>query len=540
MLKASAGGGGKGMRVAFNDAEAIEGFNLSKQEAKASFGDDRMLIEKFITNPRHVEIQVLADEFGNCLYFPERECSIQRRNQKVLEEAPSPFLDQATRDAMGKQAVQLAKEVGYKSAGTVEFLVNEKKEFYFLEMNTRLQVEHPITEEITKVDLVKEMFDVAGKRELTLKQSDLKIHGWAMESRVYAEDPLRNFLPSIGTLTTYNEPTNANIGKARGGKQLEGLIRVDSGVQEGGEISVNYDPMISKLITHSATRKDTIEIMKHALDNYEIRGLNNNICFLRSMMENKDYVDGNLTTDFIPDHFPDGFHGHNLSVRESEELVFVAAALEWWKQTVFSAEQKKSDTFVLCVDGIEGATQIQMVNTDGQGESFELNVLQDGAVARSMRVTFDEPLRSTTRIVRATIVDKSGNKDIHQGDTATIQLFSKLTEGYRLQHIGNLYDVSVWTKKEFDLLQYVPERVKLDTGDFLLSPMPGIVLSTSVKVGDKVTEGQELCVVEAMKMQNVLRAGRDGVVKSVVDAGTPVAVDEVIIEFEKEEKDKKE
>lgn len=316
MVKASAGGGGKGMRICWNDEDVKINFRLSKQEAKSSFGDDRMLIEKYIDNGRHIEIQVLADGKGTSLYFPERECSIQRRNQKVIEEAPSPFLDEATRRAMGEQAISLVNAVGYKSAGTVEFLVDSDRKFYFLEMNTRLQVEHPITEYITGVDLVEGMIRVAAGVPLNLTQDQIKINGWAMESRVYAEDPYRNFLPSIGRLTTYVPPSGEGV-------------RVDGGVYEGGEISIYYDPLICKLVTHGATRDESVRRMKEALDSYVIRGVNHNIPFLRAVMENPRFLKGNLTTKFIPEEFPQGFTGFAYTKQQQADLAALAAALRF-------------------------------------------------------------------------------------------------------------------------------------------------------------------------------------------------------------------
>ncbi|MDP2437488.1 MAG: biotin carboxylase N-terminal domain-containing protein, partial [archaeon] len=323
MMKASAGGGGKGMRVAWNDEEAREGFRIAKTEAKSSFGDDRMLIEKFIHNPRHVEIQVLADGQGTCLYLNERECSIQRRNQKVLEEAPSPFIDPETRKRMGEQACALAKAVGYRSAGTVEMLIDANRQFYFLEMNTRLQVEHPITELITGQDIVEHMINIAAGHPLSITQADLTPRGWATEARVYAEDPLRGFLPSVGRLTAYREPPERIT--IPGGEEV--VVRTDAGVVEGGEISVFYDPLIAKLITYGSDRQASIEGMKRALDQYVIRGFNNNVCFLRAMMDHPRYVAGELTTNFIPEEFPDGFHGIQLSPLQRNQLLAITSLI---------------------------------------------------------------------------------------------------------------------------------------------------------------------------------------------------------------------
>eukprot|EP01027_Heterolobosea_sp_BB2_P013534 GEZU01019518.1.p1 GENE.GEZU01019518.1~~GEZU01019518.1.p1 ORF type:complete len:692 (-),score=254.09 GEZU01019518.1:116-2191(-) len=500
MIKASAGGGGKGMRIAWNDQEAKEGFRLSKKEAAASFGDDRMLIEKFIDNPRHIEIQIIADTHGNTVYLPERECSIQRRNQKVIEEAPSTALDPETRKAMGEQAAALARAVQYKSAGTVEMLVDSKKNFYFLEMNTRLQVEHPITEYITKLDLVEEMLRAASGRPLSVKQSDVKIHGWATEARVYAEDPYRNFLPSIGTLKTYIEPSTES-----------GEVRVDSGITEGSEISIYYDPMICKLITHGNTRDESIERMKAALDTYVIRGVNHNIPFLRSVLENKRYLSGNISTKFIPEEYPEGFSGFQLNAEQNKQLVASAAVIELMRaQRAYTITGRLPSSIV--------PQHKDLVITVNE-KDHQVHVSSDPATGKyTVKVDGEDVTMSPNWPVGNHIFTASAGQD----KNVIVQVVKTKSNGYTLQFYGTQ-------------VQYIqtPVPAVFDASKFVLSPMPGSIVSVNVKPGDKVIIGQEVAVVEAMKMQNVLRATRDGVVKAVfAKQGDTVAVEDKLVEFE--------
>lgn len=519
MVKAAAGGGGKGMRIAWNDEELKMGFRLSKQEALSSFGDDRMLIEKFIDNPRHIEIQILSDGQGTTLYFNERECSIQRRNQKVLEEAPSPFLDEATRKAMGEQAVRLAEAVGYKSAGTVEMLVDSKRNFYFLEMNTRLQVEHPITEYITGHDLVEHMIRIAAGEKLKLKQSDIGINGWATEARVYAEDPTRNFLPSIGRLERYIEP------------DLEGgQVRIDGGVEEGSEISVYYDPLICKLVTHGKDRMESIQRMRRALDSYVIRGVTNNSAFLRAVMEHPRYVAGNLSTKFIAEEYPKGFSGHSFTEKQEKDLAASVVALHLARTirnhsitgTIPSFKPQEEAELVVVVPPHAGSAN---------SKDFRVTVKKTSSGAE---VKFADG--SVLNVAHQWAVDTPVFKSSINGDEVVIQLYAKpVALKYKILYFGSVYDVGVYTPLEHSLAPLMPIPQKLDTVNFLRSPMPGSIVSVAVKPGDKVVIGQELVVVEAMKMQNVLRSERDSIVKEVkVAKGKQVAVDEVLIEFEKQ------
>ncbi|XP_053333238.1 propionyl-CoA carboxylase alpha chain, mitochondrial [Clarias gariepinus] len=512
MIKASAGGGGKGMRIAWNDEETKEGFRFSSQEAASSFGDDRLLIEKYIDNPRHIEIQVLADKHGNALWLNERECSIQRRNQKVVEEAPSTFLDPATRRAMGEQAVSLAKAVKYSSAGTVEFLVDSKKNFYFLEMNTRLQVEHPITECITGLDLVQQMIRVARGYELQHKQEDIPINGWAMESRVYAEDPYKSFgLPSIGRLCQYEEPVN-----------LTG-VRVDSGIQEGSDISIYYDPMISKLVTYGATRAEALKRMEDALDNYVIRGVTHNIPLLREIIVHPRFISGDISTNFLPEVYPDGFKGHPLSAGEKRELLAAASAL-------YVATQLRSQKFL---------GQLRVSNTVQERKNWELCVELDKA-SHVLRVTRSG--RSYTVEIDGEKVDVSGEWNLASallpltinGNHRVLQCLSRNSSGeITLQYLGTSFKVRVLSKLAASLSKHMPEKVPEDSSSILRSPMPGTVVAVSVQAGDTVAEGQEICVIEAMKMQNSMTAAKTAKVKSVhCKAGETVGEGDLLVELE--------
>jgi propionyl-CoA carboxylase alpha chain len=512
MIKASAGGGGKGMRIAWNDQEAAEGFQSSKNEAAASFGDDRIFIEKFVTQPRHIEIQVLADKHGNCVYLHERECSIQRRNQKVIEEAPSPFLDAATRKAMGEQACALAKAVGYTSAGTVEFIVDGNRNFYFLEMNTRLQVEHPVTELITGVDLVEQMIRVAAGEKLPFAQADLRINGWAMESRLYAEDPYRNFLPSIGRLTRYRPPEEAVT--------ATGVVRNDTGVYEGGEISMYYDPMIAKLCTWGPDRPAAIEGMRTALDAFEVEGIGHNLPFCQAVMDHPRFVKGDITTAFIAEEYPDGFSGVQLGDDALKRTAAATAAMNRVAEirrtritgTLGNHERHVGDDWVVTLQGQEFPVKIA---ADRLGSTVTFKA--DGS---ALRVTSDwlpgQPL-ARLQVDGSEIVLKVG----------------KIPGGFRIRTRGADLKVHVRTPRQAELARLMPEKLPPDTSKYLLCPMPGLIVKISVEEGQEVQEGQALATVEAMKMENILKAERKGVVKKVNAApGASLKVDDVIMEFE--------
>ncbi|XP_060542568.1 propionyl-CoA carboxylase alpha chain, mitochondrial isoform X1 [Pantherophis guttatus] len=512
MIKASAGGGGKGMRVAWNDDEAREGFRFSSQEAASSFGDDRLLIEKFIDNPRHIEIQVLADKHDNALWLNERECSIQRRNQKVIEEAPSTFLDAGTRKAMGEQAVALARAVKYSSAGTVEFLVDSKKNFYFLEMNTRLQVEHPITECITGLDLVQEMIRVAKGYPLRHKQADIPINGWAVECRVYAEDPYKSFgLPSVGRLSQYEEPLHVPN------------VRVDSGIQQGSEISIYYDPMISKLITYGSNRNEALQRMEEALDNYVIRGVTHNIALLREVIKHPRFIQGDISTKFLPEVYTEGFKGHRLKDSEKMELLVIAVSL-------YMAEQLRSQRFL-------GTPRISLAQPDKK--TWELYVqLGDtthSVVASRQGSTYFVEVNGRKLCVTgewnlASAVLSLQVDDVHR----TVQCLSRDAGGnLSIQFLGTVYKLRVLSKLAAELSKYMPEKVTEDSTSIIRSPMPGAVVAVSIKPGDMVAEGQEICVIEAMKMQNSLVASKTGKVKAVhCKIGDTVGEGDELVELE--------
>ncbi|MAN99644.1 acetyl/propionyl/methylcrotonyl-CoA carboxylase subunit alpha [uncultured Roseovarius sp.] len=511
MIKASAGGGGKGMRIAWNDEEAREGFQSSKNEAASSFGDDRIFIEKFVTQPRHIEIQVLCDTHGNGIYLGERECSIQRRNQKVIEEAPSPFLDEATRKAMGEQAVALAQAVGYASAGTVEFIVDGERNFYFLEMNTRLQVEHPVTELITGVDLVEQMIRVANGEALSLSQADVKLTGWAMESRLYAEDPYRGFLPSIGRLTRYRPPEELAIEGA--------VVRNDTGVFEGGEISMYYDPMIAKLCTWGHTRAEAIEGMRVALDSFEVEGIGHNLPFLSAVMDHPRFVSGNITTAFIAEEYPEGFTGVTLPEEALRAIAASTAAMHRVAEIRRTRVSGRMDNHERHV----GEDWIVSV----QGKSFAVVVAADreGATVR-----FEDG--DTLRVASDwTPGDQLARLDVN-GEPLVLKV-GKISGGFRIRTRGADLKVHVRTPRQAELAALMPEKLPPDTSKLLLCPMPGLIVKVNVAPGDEVQEGQALCTVEAMKMENILRAERKGVVAKVnAGPGDSLAVDDVIMEFE--------
>ena len=511
MIKASAGGGGKGMRIAWDEVQAAEGFISSRNEAAASFGDDRIFIEKFVTQPRHIEIQVLADKHGNCVYLHERECSIQRRNQKVIEEAPSPFLDPATRKAMGEQACALARAVGYTSAGTVEFIVDGARNFYFLEMNTRLQVEHPVTELITGVDLVEQMIRVANGEPLPFAQEDLRINGWAMESRLYAEDPYRGFLPSTGRLTRYRPPAET--------RSDTHAVRNDTGVYEGGEISVHYDPMIAKLCTWAPDRAGAIETMRGALDAFEVEGIGHNLPFLSAVMDHPRFVSGAITTAFIAEEYPEGFTGAVLPEAVLRRVAAAAVAMHRVAEIrrarisgrMDNHERKVGADWVVSLQGTHLRARVE-ADRRGATVSFE-----DGA---SHRVESD--WRPGTPLARlqvdgAALVIKTG----------------KIPSGFRMRLRGADLRVHVRTPRAAELAALMPERAPPDTSRLLLCPMPGQVVRISVEEGQEVQEGQALATVEAMKMENILRAERKGTVLKInARPGDTLRVDEVILEFE--------
>ena len=525
MLKASAGGGGKGMRIAWSEDEVAEGFQASKNEAASSFGDDRMFIEKFVTQPRHIEIQVLADKHGNAIYLGERECSIQRRNQKVVEEAPSPFLDEATRKAMGEQAVSLAKAVGYTSAGTVEFIVDGERNFYFLEMNTRLQVEHPVTELITGVDLVEQMIRVAAGEKLPMAQEDVTLTGWAIESRLYAEDPYRNFLPSIGRLTRYRPPVEVAAGPMlTNGKWLEEgpegdtAVRNDTGVFEGGEISMYYDPMIAKLCTWGPDRDAAVEAMRVALDGFEVEGIGHNLPFLSAVMDHPKFASGDMTTAFIAEEYPEGFEGVTLPDDALERVAAAAAAMHRVAEIRRTRVSGRMDNHERRV----GTDWV--VSAQGQRFDVQIKADHDGSTVtigdRTLRVASD--WTPGDQLARVSV-----------DGVPLVMKVGKIPAGFRLRTRGADLKVTVRTPRQAELAEKMPEKQPPDTSKLLLCPMPGLIVKVNVEVGQEVQEGQALCTVEAMKMENILRAEKKGIVSKInAAAGDSLAVDDVIMEFE--------
>ncbi len=527
MIKASAGGGGKGMRIAWNDEEAREGFRSSKNEAASSFGDDRIFIEKFITQPRHIEIQVLCDAHGNGVYLGERECSIQRRNQKVIEEAPSPFLDEATRRAMGAQALALAQAVGYTSAGTVEFIVDGARNFYFLEMNTRLQVEHPVTELITGIDLVEQMIRIAAGEALPFAQEDIRLNGWAIESRLYAEDPCRNFLPSTGRLTRYRPPGEVAAGPLLDSGKWQGeapageaAVRNDTGVCEGGEISMYYDPMIAKLCTWAPDRAQAIEAMRVALDSFEIEGIGHNLPFLSAVMDHPRFVSGEITTAFIAEEYPEGFSGVELPEAALRDIAAAAAAMHRVAEIRRARVSGRMDNHERRVGSdwvvtLQGARFPVRIDADPQGST----------------VTFED--NGTSRRVQSSWTPGQALARLEVNGRPLVLKVGKIPGGFRIRNRGADLKVHVRTPRQAELAELMPEKQPPDTSKLLLCPMPGVVLSLDVAEGEEVQEGQALCIVEAMKMENILRAERRGVVAKINAApGDSLAVDDVIMEFE--------
>jgi propionyl-CoA carboxylase alpha chain len=512
MIKASAGGGGKGMRVAHSKAEVAEGFTRARSEAKSSFGDDRVFIEKFITDPRHVEIQVLGDKHGNVIHLGERECSIQRRNQKVVEEAPSPLLDAATRRKMGEQAVGLAKAVGYDSAGTVEFVAGQDRSFYFLEMNTRLQVEHPVTELVTGIDLVEQMIRIAAGETLALRQQDVKLNGWAVETRIYAEDPYRGFVPSAGRLVKYRPPAESSAGGI--------TVRNDTGVYEGGEIPLFYDPMIAKLVTHAKTRKAAIDAQADALDAFTIEGIRHNIPFLAAVMQHPRWREGHLSTGFIAEEYPDGFHPPKPDGDTARVLTAVATAID---HVLGERKRKISGQMAGPAVTRERRRAVRLGETEHQVE-----VAREGD---AIAVTFLDRKGRGSSLVSAWKpgdVLWSGTVD---GRPVAVHV-RPIANGFELAHRGIEAKAFVFTEREAQAARLMPLNKVSDSGKALRCPMPGLVLSVAVAEGQEVKAGETLVVVEAMKMENVLRAERDGVVKKIhARPGDSLAVDAVIMEF---------
>jgi propionyl-CoA carboxylase alpha chain len=504
MIKASAGGGGKGIRVAHGDDDMAEGFAAVKAEALNAFGDDRVFLEKFIIDPRHIEIQVLGDKHGNVVHLFERECSIQRRNQKVIEEAPSPLLDPETRAAMGAQAVALAKAVNYDSAGTVEFVAGQDKSFFFLEMNTRLQVEHPVTELITGVDLVEQMIRSAWGERLAFGQDDLAIKGWAIESRIYAEDPYRGFLPSIGRLVRYEQPQE--------GPHEDGyVVRNDSGVREGDEISMFYDPMIAKLCAWGPTRDEALTGMARALEDTHLQGVGHNIPFLSAVMDQPRFRSGNISTSYIKDEFPDGFHGLKPDARQTQIMIAAAVAMNEIAAEQAGDPSDRTDWVVLIDKAPHG------VDLSYDADEALLLAFTGGGHARLTEIDWRPGLAQ----FRAEL----------DGEPFTAEV-SRVADGYLIRHRAAKARVRVLTPHTAELYARLPEKVAADTSKLIASPMPGLVVSIPVTVGQEVKTGETVAIIEAMKMQNILKAERDGVVKAVsAAAGDPVAADDVLVEF---------
>ena len=504
MVKASAGGGGKGMRIAHDDRELLDGLDRARSEARSSFGDDRVFIEKYVVEPRHIEIQVLGDQQGNTLYLGERECSIQRRHQKVIEEAPSPFLDEATRRAMGEQAVALARAVGYYSAGTVEFIVDRDRNFYFLEMNTRLQVEHPVTELVTGLDLVELMIRVAAGEPLPFAQQDVRLDGWALEARVYAEDPRRGFLPSIGRLVRYREPAGEGI-------------RVDSGIVEGGEVSMYYDPMIAKLCAYGPDRATATARLARALDGYLVRGVGHNIPFLSAVLANPRFAEGRLSTNFIAEEYGERFQGRELDQATRHDLAAVAVAMrvrESARAAQIGGRMRTWRYQPVTEWSVQLGDELLPVDVEFHGDNVACTV-----AGQKLHVAVD--WQPGQQLARATI----------DGRFLVVQV-DPLLEGYRLSHGGAELKALLRTRRAAEYAARMPVKIPPDTSRLVKSPMPGLIVSVAVAAGQEVKVGQELLILEAMKMENVLRAERDGTVAEIhIDARDTVSADQVLLTF---------
>ncbi len=525
MIKASAGGGGKGLRVAFNDKEAHEGFTSCRNEARNSFGDDRVFIEKFVEEPRHIEIQLLGDAFGNVLFLNERECSIQRRHQKVIEEAPSPFISDETRQAMGEQAVALAKAVKYQSAGTVEFVVGKDQSFYFLEMNTRLQVEHPVTECITGLDLVEWMIRVAAGEKIPFAQSDVRRDGWAIECRINAEDPFRNFLPSTGRLIRFKPPPTSMFQSDT--EHLFG-VRVDTGVQEGGEIPIHYDSMIAKLIVHGRDRNDAIAKMRDALNGFVIRGINSNIPFQSALLAHPDFVAGQFNTGFIAEHFSKGFTAESVSHTDPDFLIALAAFVRRKSRERAASlsgqlpgyDVKVGQTYtVITLDakGHHGYTQVEVDDVGGRGTAV--------IKVNDKNYAIESHSRLNDIAIEGTVNGQAFVAQVERGSVKNPLVL-------QIQHHGLRIEALVISPRMSDLYRLMPYKPPADMSRFVLSPMPGLLVEVCVNQGQKVQAGERVAVIEAMKMENVLFAAQDGVVKSVqATKGDSLSVDQVIVEF---------
>tara|TARA_B110001450_G_scaffold182500_1_gene170556 strand:- start:230 stop:2209 length:1980 start_codon:yes stop_codon:yes gene_type:complete len=504
MIKASAGGGGKGMRIAFNEGDIPDAFTSSINEAKSSFGDDRVFIEKFIVKPRHIEIQILADSHGNVIHLGERECSIQRRNQKIIEESPSPFVDSDLRNAMGDQAVQLSKKVGYSSAGTVEFIVDQERNFYFLEMNTRLQVEHPVTELVTGFDLVEEMIKVAAGEKLNVTQDDVSFKGWAIESRIYAEDPERNFMPSTGRLITYKPPLNIDN------------VRNDTGVYEGGEISMFYDPMISKLCSYGKTRIEACNLMQEALNNFEISGIQNNLNLLSSIIKNKKFIDGDINTGFINEEYPEGFCSKVLDPKDG--LIFsLAAVFAYIKEKNNSLVSENKNNPLLNEKSLVASINKNIFEFKSYNTLKNIIIEHDGVT-----ISLESNWKPEDNLIKIKVDEK----------LLTLKI-QKSIKGYEIQGFGLTGVVKIRTKIAHDLSVHMIEKVVVKNTKIIKCPMPGLIVSIDVKQGQAVEDGDKLCTVEAMKMENIIRSEASGVIKEVFcKEGDSLAADEVMIEFE--------
>ena len=526
MIKASAGGGGKGLRVAFNDKEAFDGFASCQNEARNSFGDDRIFIEKFVEQPRHIEIQVLGDAFGNVVYLNERECSIQRRHQKVIEEAPSPFISEATRKAMGEQAVALAKAVGYQSAGTVEFVVGKNQDFYFLEMNTRLQVEHPVTECITGLDLVEQMIRIAAGEKLSFTQAEVKREGWAIECRINAEDPFRNFLPSTGRLVRF-QPPEQTMFQADTSKRYG--VRVDTGVYEGGEIPMYYDSMIAKLIVHGSDRQDAIAKMREALNGFVIRGIHSNIPFQAALLAHPKFLSGDFNTGFIAEHYAQGFRAEDVPHEDPLFLVALAAYMNRRYRARASGisgqleghEVKVGEQFVVVVLGAQGEHLYHEVSVTDFEDKSGSSLVTVGA--RSYQISSNATLGQIR--VQGQCNGKPFTAQVERGTP-------KNPLALRVAHNGTQIDALVLSPLGARLYQLMPYKAPPDMSKYLLSPMPGLLVDVAVEPGQKVEAGEKLAAIEAMKMENILFAARDGVVGKIhAQKGESLAVDQIILEF---------